>query len=357
MASLNSLDKHYYNFRGILRSIAIKRKHGNKIKNQIKVFEKLSDSERSQIDKFWGKYKKITYNYHVYYSRQYGEFSPYYIPNDVWVLDVDSYFNNAKKAVVFENKTYFQDLFPSVKQPDIVCYRRNNFWYDNKKRIISTEEALDLMLNEKSIFLKQAEGSSSGDAVFYIEINDNKKEITDIINGIHKDIIVQKPVKQHKGLAQFNPSSVNTLRVVSLLRKDGTVKICSIVLRIGVGGAKVYNAGQGGIFLGVDENGNFRKYSHHKYSGEKYTQHPTTGVVFEGNSLPSYNELTEKIKSLHKLIPEFRLVSWDFSISENGEPILIEANLNNGGIETSQLSNGPIFGAETKEILDEVFNK
>lgn len=63
------------------------------------------------------------------------------------------------------------------------------------------------------------------------------------------------------------------------------------------------------------------------------------------------------MKRLHPQIPHFRLVSWDFSIDENGEPVLIEANLNCGGIDVNQMNNGPLFGEDTKKVLDEVFGK
>ena len=55
------------------------------------------------------------------------------------------------------------------------------------------------------------------------------------------------------------------------------------------------------------------------------------------------------------MIPHFRLVSWDIAIDESGEPILIEMNSAYGGPELHQFSNGPIFGEDTEEILEEVF--
>ena len=58
---------------------------------------------------------------------------------------------------------------------------------------------------------------------------------------------------------------------------------------------------------------------------------------------------------LHVQVPHFRLVSWDFSINEAGEPILVEPNLCYGGIDVHQMCNGPVFGEDTKKILDEVF--
>ncbi len=55
------------------------------------------------------------------------------------------------------------------------------------------------------------------------------------------------------------------------------------------------------------------------------------------------------------MVPHFRSVSWDVAITSEGEAVLIEGNLCRGGIDLLQLSNGPLYGDDTKKILDEVF--
>ena len=51
------------------------------------------------------------------------------------------------------------------------------------------------------------------------------------------------------------------------------------------------------------------------------------------------------------------MVSWDFAVDQDGAPVFIEANLNVGGVHINQINNGPLFGEDTKMILDEVFAK
>ena len=51
------------------------------------------------------------------------------------------------------------------------------------------------------------------------------------------------------------------------------------------------------------------------------------------------------------------LLRFPFSVDEDGDPVLIEANLNCGGVFINQINNGPLFGDDTKKILDEVFQK
>ena len=63
----------------------------------------------------------------------------------------------------------------------------------------------------------------------------------------------------------------------------------------------------------------------------------------------------ELVKKAHPMVPHFRLVSFDIAINEEGEPIFIEANLCKGSIEIHDFNNGPVFGEDTKKILDEVY--
>ncbi len=79
--------------------------------------------------------------------------------------------------------------------------------------------------------------------------------------------------------------------------------------------------------------------------------------MFDGFKVPSYDKAVSLVKKVHPLIPHFRLVSWDIAIDNEGEPVLIEANMRKGGINLNQFNNGPLFGDLTERVLDEVFEK
>ena len=51
----------------------------------------------------------------------------------------------------------------------------------------------------------------------------------------------------------------------------------------------------------------------------------------------------------------FRVISWDVAIDDDGEAQLVEANLTMGAMNDLQSCCGPVFGRDTKKILDEVF--
>lgn len=73
--------------------------------------------------------------------------------------------------------------------------------------------------------------------------------------------------------------------------------------------------------------------------------------------MPSFDKAVNLVKKAHPVISHFRLVSWDIVIGEDGDEILIEANMRNGGINLQQFSNEPLFGDLTEQVLREVFKK
>lgn len=317
----------------------------------------LSDEQKEQIREFYKPYKSPSLVFHSFFTEKTGEFHVNYVPQDLYVGYIDPYMNDLNAAKYFENKCYFDVIFHGIPQPYNILKRMNGIWFDIYGNPVDRVRMEKLLSKEQQgVFVKKAEGSSGGHGVTYIHKSD--KMLTDIniiINNIDTDILIQRELFQHPRMAAFNPSSVNSLRLYSILGLDGKVTIYSAVMRIGVGETKVDNYSSGGISCGIDNLGRLRKYGYYK-SGERTESHPLSGIIFENYEIPNYYKAVELVKKSHLMVPHFRSVSWDIAITEIGE-VLIEANLCRGGIDLLQLSNGPLFGEDTRKILDEVFIK
>lgn len=214
--------------------------------------------------------------------------------------------------------------------------------------------AINEILSQLPVFLKAASNSEGGHGVFYMDVSNTIADVQNRVNAIRQDIVVQKPICQSSSLAKLNPSSVNTIRCMTFLDKSGKVKMYSACLRMGICGAKVDNASSGGVVSGIDEKGRLKKYAY-KPTGEKYSCHPTSGVIFLDYIIPNFDKVKNLVMSLAIQHPYFRLISWDIALDEQNEPVLIEANLCSGELDFHQLNNGPIFGDDTEDILNEVF--
>ena len=312
---------------------------------------------RRKVLAYYGPYYPVDPVFHEFYTEKTGVFDERYIPNDCYYSYINSFYNNVGAARVLDNKCFYTRMFGErCKYPRTLAYRMNHFWYDENLSQLSEADLMRIVGEEKEIVVKKASESAGGHGVSFLCGGDIAAQFEKTCREIAGDIVVQYPFRQHEELSRLHAESVNTVRVMSLLRKDGEVKICSVVVRIGIGDSRVDNAGSGGIICGVQEDCRLKDRAF-KPQGDVFYTHPTNGVHFSDHTVPSFEAIKKLVRELHPLVPHFRLVSWDISVDEAGDPVLIETNLNYGELEFHQLCNGPVFGEDTKQILDEVFQK
>ncbi len=307
---------------------------------------------------FWKDYKKLPggLKYAWYYASQNGIHDPRYIPNTFYYTKIDQYYNDRKLGWGFNDKNYYSKIFAGVNQPKTLVRKMKGLILDEDYRQITPEAAIALISSEKEVICKPTLETGSGRGIRFWKTDSDAEQIREfLLNSDEADYAVQAVIKQHAELNRVHESSINTVRICSILMDDG-VYILSSCLRMGTGGARVDNVTAGGISAGIKADGSLDKYAYAYYSGQKFEKHPQ-GLVFDGYTVPSFDKAVELVKAVHPTIAHFRLVSWDIAIGEDGEPILIEANMRNGGINLHQFSNGPLFGELTDRVLKEVLKK
>ncbi len=317
----------------------------------------LTPEQKIKIREYYKPYKIPNMVFHNYFTERSGLFFPEYIPQDIYVGNIDPYFNDIIAAKYFDNKCLYPSLFHGIKQCKIILMRVNGIWLDGENKPIPHDFDTVLKRANCGIFVKEAQTTAGGEGVTYIPKTDiSFNAIKEIASRYSTDIVVQEELHQHKEMAALNSSSVNSLRMYSVLGLDGVVKIYSAVVRMGVGKSKLDNYSAGGLTCGIKEDGTLRKYCINK-TGKKRAAHPTSHTVFEGFKIPSYDKAVDLVKVAHPMVAHFRSIAWDIAIDDAGEAVLIEANLCRGGIDSLQINNGPLYGKDTKKILNEVFGK
>ncbi|MBR5288002.1 MAG: hypothetical protein IKU34_05345 [Clostridia bacterium] len=135
--------------------------------------------------------------------------------------------------------------------------------------------------------------------------------------------IVEDKVIQHEALSALCPTSVNTIRVATLLgdKKEGIVYA---YIRIG-NGKVMDNVDCGGMAAPVDiETGVIKAVGANK-AGEAYEIHPMTGKKIPGTQIPYWEEAKAMCLAAMKVVPQVRFVAWDVAITPEG-PVFIEGN-------------------------------
>ncbi|MCR4707846.1 MAG: hypothetical protein K5746_07855 [Clostridiales bacterium] len=135
--------------------------------------------------------------------------------------------------------------------------------------------------------------------------------------------IIEDCVTQHPTLAALCPTSVNTIRVATLLgdKQEGIV-----YARIRIGNGRVMdNVDCGGMAAPIDLNTGILSGPGADKAGNVYENHPMTGTRIPGTKLPYWDEVKEMCLTAMHVVPQVRFVAWDVAIREDG-PIFIEGN-------------------------------
>lgn len=135
--------------------------------------------------------------------------------------------------------------------------------------------------------------------------------------------IIEERVIQHAEMMRMCPTSVNTIRIATLLgdKKQGVVYA---FLRIG-NGKVMDNVDCGGMAARVDlATGKLLTVGADK-AGNTFTHHPITGTPIVGFTVPFFHEAMDMCNFAATKVPQMRFVAWDVAITENG-PVFIEGN-------------------------------
>lgn len=211
------------------------------------------------------------------------------------------------------------------------------------------------------IFIKPANGLcgkscymlSSKNGQFFS--GDRPVELSDFI-GQSEDYIFQPVIENHADIKVLNPNTLNTLRIVSCRTRDGKYELLnSGVLRVGQRHGVVDNFHQGGIAVGIDENGHLKRYGYTQDKNLNYLKverHPDTQLTFEGREIPFYQESVKLVLEAHKLFSSLQSIGWDVAVTPDG-PVLLEGN-ETWDVEIIQIVHHEGLVPKIREIYDDL---
>lgn len=233
------------------------------------------------------------------------------------------------------------------RMPQQVIYNMNGIFYDGNDECITIDEAVDaVMAYHGDIISKPTYRTTWGKGVHKLEADKKDKDkVREMFANYKKDYSFEECVVQHNDMASLNKSSLNTTRIVTYRRPNGVIKYLLAFQRFGREGEVVDNASAGGNFLGVEDDGTLHR-TIKQFKSLKTT--PLSDNVVK--KIPFFERMKETAIYLHSKIPDLNYIGWDFTISQDGQPIVIEFN-NYASTDVSQITTGPAF---SKEDLDEL---
>lgn len=167
------------------------------------------------------------------------------------------------------------------------------------------------------------------------------------------NFVVQECLKQSEFTAQFNPTSVNTFRVFTYKSvKNNEVHVLGIVFRMGKQNAFVDNNHAGGRYIGVLHDGSFANpYVFDQY-GNTYTTFNDIDFSKSQFKVPNFQVIIDFSKSVAERIFHNRTLDLDVMIDHEGNPKLIEFNVDCCSPWLYQFTTGSLYGEFTDEVID-----
>ena len=222
--------------------------------------------------------------------------------------------NDKKYWYLFDDKATFNELFK-----DEVRRGWMKVSADTKP-----DELKAFLAKYPDIIAKPLEGSSGQGIERFTKERWEGREDAFLQELLQKSIgIIEERVIQHPKMMEMCPTSVNTIRIATLLgdKKQGIVYA---FLRIGNG--KVMDTVDcGGMAARVDlESGKLLTVGADK-QGNTFTEHPITHTPIIGFEVPYFEEAKAMCLKAAQKVPQMRFVAWDVAVTENG-PVFIEGN-------------------------------
>jgi hypothetical protein len=168
--------------------------------------------------------------------------------------------------------------------------------------------------------------------------------------------IVQERVRNHPDLRRLSASeAVQTVRAITLVRRDGRVEVLWADLRVVMGDAQVDNWRDGSTGNGLAPvdlgSGRIGPVVAPAPSGEGtvvHEAHPRSGVRFDDVALPGWTDAVRLLKRVAPELAPLRAVGWDVVLTEGG-PLILEVQARWGPHNQSRAMPG-IMAAMAAEL-------
>lgn len=354
---LKYIDDFYAHFQSV-------RNERNKMsdKRRVKIANSfsLTQEQKNKIDKlFIENYgKKVPYDWHKYYSSYTGNFDEKYIPELIFIPEIERKFVPEDYGKVFSNKNLLPLLvsgIDNVRTANIIVSCECGILRNSNMEFISCDEAERILYNIGKVFIKPTIDSNSGNGCAVVNIQngiDKNSGLTvkEILKNQGTNFNVQELLVNCKSIRDLHPESINTFRITTYIWNNQIYHF-PLLIRIAQGKNNLDNAHAGGMFIGVSDSGKLCDCAFTEFQ-DRYYAHPDTKIKFSGYEISETPQMLEAVEKLHQRIPQVGMISWDVTVDNNGYVVIVEINLQGQAIWVSQMSSGKgAFGDNTEEIL------
>ena len=280
-----------------------------------------------------------------------------FVPNEIARTFMESVLTPNEFQPFYNDKNSFNLFLDEQDLPKTYCRSMNGRLYDGKYNSVSREDFLKFPGIDKIVVKPSRDMGGKGVALFhrdkehFVDEEGHVLSLEYLENAYRANYLIQECLKQSPFMAQFNPTSINTLRIATYRDvESGNIVVLGAVLRMGGKGAFVDNACSGGSFVFVDEHGKLGKKVCDEY-GRMSSIH--NDINFSDNDfiVPNYDKVKSFVIHVAQRMPHMSLFANDVILDEENNPKLIEVNTTQFSYWFYQFNAKPVFGEYTDDLI------
>lgn len=341
------MSRFVYNFRKFEKELLQRRRDmiaERKVINLIRQIEHVKGKADPKIFKKCDEYAKDVFGSKRYahglklYSIIAGEFKEGWIPENYYFRIVNPIIKGPYE-ILSELKSLQSRIFNTEAFPDIAYYV-NGLWLDRDYNPIPESVLKNLLFgnSEKIVFKQDLYGRGSG-VSFYTEKSFDIPKIKRLGNGVFQPYIYQ-----HEFFNGFTTPSVATLRLNSVIEKNGKASIRGCVLKFARGNdSHLTQISSTRMAVAVNTETGQLSTNAYDHSWRSYDQHPDTQIAFADQQIPFFDNCKKVILKMHDQIPQVGSVGWDLIIDNQNNVMVMEWNGTVNGISFTEAVQGPNF--------------
>ncbi|MBR1595535.1 MAG: hypothetical protein IJ665_02425 [Phocaeicola sp.] len=219
---------------------------------------------------------------------------------------------NKKVREVFHDKVLFLKAFsPFVHR-----------WWSLAESL--SLEDLKKHAEQFDIIAKPIDGTR-GNGIFKI-ISAKVTDWAQLYEHLNKNkYLLEQCIESCNELNEFHPTSLNTIRVVTISSRNHC-KVFGAILRMGAHGSIIDNTHAGGIYAPINIVTGQIDVPAIDAHNNHYDTHPDTGKPIKGFRIPEWDKIISTCKEASQEIPNIHFAGWDICINSAGQIEIVEGN-------------------------------
>lgn len=194
------------------------------LRNFILPSDIISNEYKNSINEYWGRFGvSISGEWHKFYASRTGMEDVRFIDDAIFYSRFLPILNRQDMSKAYADKNFLDLNFADIHRPRTIMRNINGFFIDKDGRYYSRQEAVKKCMEDERIIIKSALDSCGGRNIDIINFADYsslyeyKEMINKSFDSHQENFIVQEVITQHPELEKLNKTTLNTIRVTSLL--------------------------------------------------------------------------------------------------------------------------------------------